>query len=385
MNEVACETEGPFRVKITGMDCGGCAMTIEDSIRKLPGVQQADVSFTTESMQVEGDISLDVIEKRLQELGYKIASTEPQYQAELPDPRGAMGFVQFLWGQPPLRMSMIVASAVIAGLLTLPGLSPIFGIEPLSALFATAVVVAGAPVFIKGFRALVFANRITIDLLMAIACIGALAIGELGEATTVILLFMLGEALEAYSAERARDSLRSLMALQPQEATILQADDDSQEHSESCSGDHDHQHNEAHQHNNHQPSSDDHAQQSHDHTLVISVDKVVIGDRVLVRPGQRIPVDGVVIKGLSTVNQAPVTGESVPVAKDVDDEVMAGTVNGEAALEIRTSKIAAEGTIARIAKLVEQAQAQRSPPNALSTGLPVGIPPPWSRWRYCLY
>jgi Cd2+/Zn2+-exporting ATPase len=95
--------------------------------------------------------------------------------------------------------------------------------------------------------------------------------------------------------------------------------------------------------------------------VVLPVDQVSIGDRVLVRPGQRIPVDGEVIKGLSSVDQAPVTGESVPVTKNVGDAVMAGTVNGEAALEICTSKPASEGTIARIAKLVEQAQAQRSP------------------------
>ena len=87
------------------------------------------------------------------------------------------------------------------------------------------------------------------------------------------------------------------------------------------------------------------------------VDQVAIGDRILVRPGQRIPVDGVVIKGLSTVNQAPVTGESVPVIKDVNDEVMAGTVNGEAALEIRTTKIAAEGTMEDLRKQTEAGDA----------------------------
>ena len=94
---------------------------------------------------------------------------------------------------------------------------------------------------------------------------------------------------------------------------------------------------------------------------MLPVDEVVVGDRVLVRPAQRIPVDGEVIQGTSSVNQAPVTGESVPIRKIAGDEVMAGTVNGEAALEVRVTRPAGEGTIARIAKLVEQAQAQRSP------------------------
>ncbi|ARN73325.1 heavy metal translocating P-type ATPase [Oceanicoccus sagamiensis] len=383
---LSTESTGPLKVKITGMDCGGCAMTIEDSIRKLEGVSSASVSFTTETMEVEGNIAMDSIEARLKELGYKINSDKPQTYAELPDHRGAAGFARFLWEQPPLRMAVCVAIAVILGIITLSGMDPIRGVEPLDAVFAAAVIISGAPVFLKGFRALIFANRITIDLLMAIATVGALGIGEYGEAVTVILLFMLGEALEAYSAERARDSLRSLMALQPQEATVLQAHSDNHsdhKHSESCSdNDHEHKPSVAHTHNhddhshtaqhahghNHEQGENcsghdhqSHDQGDHDHTVVMPVDQVQIGDRVLVRPGQRIPVDGVVIKGLSSVDQAPVTGESVPVVKDIDDTVMAGTVNGEAALEIRSTKVAAEGTIARIAKLVEQAQAQRSP------------------------
>ncbi len=357
---LSTDSTGPLKVKITGMDCGGCAMTIEDSIRKLDGVSSASVSFTTETMEVQGDIAMDSIEARLKELGYKINNDESHAYAELPDHRGAAGFARFLWEQPPLRMAVCVAIAVILGIITLNGMDPIMGVEPLDALFAAAVLISGAPVFLKGFRALIFANRITIDLLMAIATVGALGIGEYGEAVTVILLFMLGEALEAYSAERARDSLRSLMALQPQEATVLQAHTDSHDHNE-----HAHTEKHAHEHgencSGHNHDEHGHDEGAHDHTVVMPVDQVQIGDRVLVRPGQRIPVDGVVIKGLSSVDQAPVTGESVPVIKDIDDSVMAGTVNGEAALEIRSTKVAAEGTIARIAKLVEQAQAQRSP------------------------
>ncbi|MGK0498904.1 MAG: Cd2+/Zn2+-exporting ATPase [Oceanicoccus sp.] len=378
----------PLKVKIIGMDCGSCAMTIEDSIRKIDGVNCVEVSFTTESIEVDGDTTLDVIEARLKELGYKIGPNDAP-PIDFADHRGAMGFLHFLWGQPLLRSAIFVAIAVIVGLLTLNGVEPMMGVDPLDALFIAAVLFAGGPVFLKGFRALIFAHRITIDLLMAIASVGALGIDEYGEAVTVILLFMLGEALEAYSAERARDSLRSLMALQPQEATVLQVHSDSndhshQEHGEPSSDDHenDHKHKDIHEHTHnaacdnvdnhthqteaaneysHEQDHSDDSHQAHDHTVVLPVDQVSIGDRVLVRPGQRIPVDGEVITGISTVDQAPVTGESVPVLKQAGDEVMAGTVNGEAALEIRTTKLAAEGTIARIAKLVEQAQAQRSP------------------------
>jgi Cd2+/Zn2+-exporting ATPase len=277
----------------------------------------------------------------------------------------------------------MVTAAVAAGIVIIPlsGIGPIAGIPPLTLLFGAAVLVAGASVFIKGFRSLIFARRITIDLLMAIAAIGAIGIGATGEAITVILLFMLGEALEAYSAERARDSLRTLMSLQPQEATVLEAHSDNHGHDHDKnhdeSSDHDHGHDShghehavlqkshaeiQHDHGEHDHDDhNEHGDEPHDHQVIKPVEEVNVGDRVLVRPAQRIPVDGEIIKGISSVNQAPVTGEDMPVLKQVGDEVMAGTVNGEAAIEVRVTRPASEGTIARIAKLVEQAQAQRSP------------------------
>jgi Cd2+/Zn2+-exporting ATPase len=407
MNEVTTPTAAePQKFKIAGMDCGSCAMTIESSMRKLAGVEDVSVSFTTESMEIGGDVSTDEVEARLKELGYKFAEDAPIGATDIIERRGFMGFVHFLWAQPPLRRALLVTVAVIVGVFALQGLEPIAGFEVTTLFFGLAVIVAGAPVFIKGLRAVLFSGRITIDLLMAVACLGAIGIGETGEAVTVILLFMLGEALEAYSAERARDSLRSLMALQPQEATVLRAHagEDDHDHGddhdlEGCQGhddheghdhsshaalkshdqeshdhgnDHDHgahaghdhaEHDhEGHDHEGHDHEGHDHGgDEAHDHQVVLPVDQVVVGDRVLVRPAQRIPVDGEVIAGTSSVNQAPVTGESVPVRKIAGDEVMAGTVNGEAALEVRVTRPAGEGTIARIAKLVEQAQAQRSP------------------------
>jgi len=366
MSQVSSSTPAdPLKVKIAGMDCGSCAMTIENSMRQLPGVGDVSVSFTTESMEIGGDVNLEDIESRLKELGYRIAAEEPGGAIDVVERRGFMGFVRFLWDQPPLRRALFVTAAVIVGLFTLRGMDPIFGNEPLTLLFGAAVLIAGAPVFLKGLRALIFARRVTIDLLMAVACVGALGIGATGEAVTVILLFMLGEALEAYSAERARDSLRSLMALQPQEATVLRAHDEDHghEHAAHDHGENDHGHDhEAHDHGAHEHEQDHgHDDGGHDHQVTVPVEQVHVGERVLVRPAQRIPVDGEIIKGTSSVNQAPVTGESVPVRKSVDDEVMAGTVNGEAALEIRVTRPASDGTIARIAKLVEQAQAQRSP------------------------
>jgi len=329
------------KVRIAGMDCGSCAMTIENGIRQVPGVEEVSVSFTTETMDLSGDMSMDDISARIKELGYRIVDADEKPKTVAIEQRGLMGFLAFLWEQPHLRRAVFVSLAVFAGLILVPGEASFLGLNLLNSLFTAAVLVAGAPVFVKGIRALLHARSFTIDLLMAVAAFGAISIGATGEAVTVILLFMLGEALEAYSAERARDSLRSLLSLQPQEATVLRAHHDNHDH-------------DGHDHNAH-------AHDSHDHAVELPIEEVLIGDRVLVRPGQRIPVDGEIISGVSSINQAPVTGESVPVVKSVHDEVMAGTVNGEAALEVRVTRAADDGTIARIARLVEQAQAQRSP------------------------
>jgi Cd2+/Zn2+-exporting ATPase len=374
-----------LRVKIAGMDCGSCAMTIESSMRQLQGVRSVSVSFTTEQMEITGDAALPVIEARLKELGYRIASDAPAKSDLAGDSRGAAGFARFLWQQGRLRVALLVTAAVIIGVPLLAGV-PAFGTwSALDLLFVAAVVIPGIPVLIKGTRALVFGRRVTIDLLMSVAAVGALAIGETGEAVTVILLYTLGEALEAYSAERARGSLRSLMSLQPDEATVLREHRGG--HGEEEKHDHDdHGHDDGHGHDHHdhhdddyghEHAHDDHGDCGHDHhvhdehahepepvhfhSVVVPVAAVAIGETVLVRPGQRIPVDGVVSSGTSSINQAAVTGESIPVVRGSGDEVMAGTVNGEGALEIRVTRAAGDATIARIARLVEQAQSERSP------------------------
>ena len=366
----------PLRLKIAGMDCGSCALTIENSMRQLPGVSDVAVSFTTETMELTGTTPVAAVEQRLKELGYRLAESAappPGVATAAADLRGAAGFLRFLWEQPRLRLALVITGILLAGIPVLAGAPTLGGIAPLDLLFALAVLIPGAPIFAKGMRALVFAHRITIDLLMAVASIGALAIGATGEAATVVLLFTLGEALEAYSAEKARGSLRSLLSLQPQEATVLREHAGGHDEAAACAhDDHDHDHDHGHDHAKHEHAcSGDHAHHDHGHerepepahlhATVLPIAEVLIGERVLVRPGPRIPVDGEVLEGVSSINQAAVTGESEPVAVGPGGTVLAGTVNGEAALEIRVTRAASDATIARIARLVEQAQSQRSP------------------------
>jgi len=216
-------------------------------------------------------------------------------------------------------------------------------------------VVVGAPILLKGLRSLFVARHVTIDLLMGIATVGAAAIGETGEAAAVVLLFTLGEALEAYSAERSRDALRSLLSLQPDEATVLEAHADSHAAHDDHAG-HDHAGHEGHDHTPPAPVA-----ALHFHQLRRPTASVPVGAHILVRPGERIPLDGRILDGSSSINQAAVTGESMPVDRTVGDEVLAGTVNGPGALTVEVLRPAGLSTVTRIAQMVERALAERTP------------------------
>jgi Cd2+/Zn2+-exporting ATPase len=169
----------------------------------------------------------------------------------------------------------------------------------------------------RAARALV----LDINVLMAIAVAGAMALGDWLEAAAVVWLFGLAQALEARSLDRARHAIRTLMQLTPDVAIVRR---DGQE-------------------------------------LEVPATDVRVSDVVVIRPGQRLPVDGFVIAGESAVNQAPVTGESWPAEKGPGDEVFAGSINGDGALEIEAARLASDSTIARIVRLVEQAQQRRAP------------------------
>ena len=314
----------PFRFKVGGMDCASCAKTIERGLAELDGVDEVRVSFTTETIEGRGTVGADAVRQRVEALGYRLVEDVPPEATD--EPRGLAGFMRYLWREPALRLALVLGLVVLA---TAPlALGTVPGAERFVELLHLAVIaIAGFPIARRAVTSLVYARRITIDLLMTTAAVGAVAIGATGEAVTVVLLFTLGEALEGYSAARARASLGSLLALKPAEATVIREHD------------------------------------GHRHYKTIAAAELVPGDRVLVKPGERIPADGRVVAGASTVDQSAITGESVPVAvsADAEDEVFAGTINGDGTLEIETSRAAEDSTIAQIARLVEQAQAQRSP------------------------
>jgi Zn2+/Cd2+-exporting ATPase len=318
-----------FRYRIAGMDCASCAKTIERGVKDLDGIGDVRVNFTTEMLEGRGDVAVAALRERVEALGYRLVDDTAAADRPPEAPKGLGGFLTFLWQQPGLRVAALLGVAALATVPLELGADPALG--TLADVVRWAVIaIVGYPIARRGVGSLIYARRITIDLLMTTAAVGAVAIGASGEAATVVLLFTLGEALESYSAARSRASLGGLLGLRPDEATVV---------TEHAAGDGD----------------------AHRHYVVRAVADLAPGDRVLVKPGERIPADGVIVAGGSAIDGSAITGESVPVPCAAGDAVFAGTINGDGTLELEVARRADDFTISQIARLVEQAQAQRSP------------------------
>lgn len=327
---------------IAGMDCADCALKLERGVGQLDGVLQATVNFTAGKMWVEYDtdaVDQGVIAGRVQRLGYRVqepANAANAAAAVAP----ASTFVRFLTGHPR-DVSTLLAGLLLllAGVLTLGGAAGWL----VNGIIVLATVTGGWFVARRGLNVLWINRELDMNFLMTVAAVGALVIGELWEAALVMFLFSLGETLEAYTMDRARQSIRSLLNLAPATATRLTGCLDCEEHlgQDGYSG----------------GICPFCAQQE----TRVPVAELAVGDIILVKAGERIAMDGVVIAGSSAVNQASVTGESVPVDKALGGELFAGTLNGSGALEVRVTRLAADNTISRLIHLVEQAQAQKAP------------------------
>jgi Cd2+/Zn2+-exporting ATPase len=308
--------------QVDGMDCADCALHLEEALRRTPGVGRVNVDFSLARMRVlpqDGGAASTpaelqtVVQQVTEDLGYALRTRETGL-AEGREEDWRERFWRRRRDLTTVISGLLIGVAVILNLLGAPE-------AMVAGSFVTAIVVGGFYIARSGWAALRTAHSLDMNALMTIAAVGSIFVGEWAEGAVAMFLFSLGNTLEGYTMERARNAIRSLMDLSPRRATVLQGDQEQE----------------------------------------VAVEDLQIGNRIVVRPGERIPMDGTVLAGQSAVNQAPITGESVPVEKAPGDEVFAGTVNGQGALTIHVTRLATDTTISRIIKMVEEAQAQKAP------------------------
>lgn len=305
------------KLKITGLDCMDCARGLEASVEKLPGVEEVSLQFFDGVMTVAGDVAQKDLLMMITAMGYGVADEGQEGQNPADEPNAVLGFWRYLLAQVESRL------ALIAGLVVLLSLALGWLGTPewvVVSLQIGALMLAGWPIARSGLVNLWVNHTFNINFLMTLAGIGAVVIGEYAEAASLILLFDLAEALEGFTNERARGTISRLTSLTPTHAVKLEDGIES----------------------------------------LVPVERLVVGDQFIVRPGERLPLDGVIVEGESDLNQAPITGESLPVWKNVGDEVYSGTVNGSGRLIVEVTRLVADSTLHRIVEMVTEAQSLQS-------------------------
>ncbi|MHB1415732.1 MAG: heavy metal translocating P-type ATPase, partial [Chloroflexota bacterium] len=313
-DQAAAETTTEFR--IGGMDCADCALTLERNIATMGGVAEAKVNFASSTLVVRHGpkISPAKLSSVVEASGYTAMP--------LRAPAGERRRSFWLRNRRAILTSASGVALLLGIVLNLVRAPAIAGLAPAADIaFALAMILGGYHPARSGLYALLKSRTADMNVLMTIAGLGAAAIGQWAEGATVIFLFAFGNTLEGYTMDRARGAIRALMNMAPAEAHVKRNGAE----------------------------------------ISLPAEQVGVGEVVVIRPGEKIPVDGVVVAGASAVNQASVTGESVPVDRAVGDEVYAGSINERGYLEVEATKPYAENTISRIINLVEKAQAQRAP------------------------
>src|SRR5690625_2321457 len=331
--------------RIDGFSCANCAKTFEKNVKDISSVEDAAVNFGASQITITGDASVQQIEKAGAFENLKVVDKnrpEPEKTSFLKKHREVLISAVFM---------LAGFSLVIAG-----------GGQTWTAtgLFLASILIGGHRMFLTGITNLT-KLRFDMKTLMTIAVIGASLIGEWPEAAVVVVLFAVSESLEKYSMEKARESIQSLMNIAPGTAVI-----------KTTSG-----------------------------TKTVPVEEVEIGDMMVIKPGDKLSMDGIIRYGSTDINQAAITGESLPVAKLTGDEVFAGTLNGSGYLEVEVTKHNEDTTLSKIIRLVEEAQGKRAPaqhfvdqfakyytPAIMAAALLVTVIPPlffgarWDGWVY---
>lgn len=316
---MSTETLKTDELHVEGFHCADCAVTIEKTVAKLGGVEFVKANFTSGKVKVDYDpvkLGYDDLVRSVEKIGYRVTDLAHRNFKK-----------KSFWTDREFHFTLISGLALGLGLVihfftSNPTMIEIFGRSfTVSVIFYLAGIFFGAFYFSREGWASIRNLRFNMNFLMSLAIVGAIIIGEYVEAASLAFLFSLAELLESYAIERARNSLRELMRLSPEEARIRKKNKE----------------------------------------VTVSVDEVKVGNVLVTRPGEKVALDGEIIVGASSVNQAPITGESVPVRKEVGDKAYAGSINIEGYLEIRVTAASENTMLARIIHLVEEAEAQKAP------------------------
>jgi Zn2+/Cd2+-exporting ATPase len=333
-----CENETTQVFQVQGLDCASEVALIEQHLARVPGVCSVRASAVTGQATVVHTLEPGSVERLLAQVGLQAAEAR---RLAAPAPRATGTLVALA----------LAALGVAAGFVSMP-LAVVF--------YLPAILIGGAPIARKGWQRARH-GALDMNVLMSVAVLGAMAIGEWGEGAATVVLFSLAQLLEARSLERARRAISGLMDLAPETAVVLRDGAEAQ----------------------------------------VPAAQVARGETIVVAPGARFPLDGIVERGRSDVDQSPLTGESLPVPREPGEGVFAGSINGSGALTVRVTRPAAETTLARILRRVEEAQASRAPtqgfverfarvytPAVIALALLTALVPPllaggaWLAWTY---
>ncbi len=297
---------------VAGLDCPAEEQLIRKQLQDVSEIEHMEFNFIAEEVTIHHRLPvIDALQQRIESLGMSVRSQGTRRLAK----EGEKAVSDFSWKIILLAGILALFSEIMAYYLNTE--FSVWIIAP--ALLAIGL--SGPPTFKKGWLAL-RTKAMNINSLMLIAIIGAIFIGAWPEAAMVTVLFALAERIERYSLDKARLAIRSLMQIAPEIARVKQDNGQWQ---------------------------------------TTPIEQVHLDAVFKVKPGERIPLDGVVVLGKSTVNQAPITGESMPVSKEIDDTVFAGTLNEYGVLEVKVTKASGDTLLAKIGKAIEQAQAERAP------------------------
>jgi Cd2+/Zn2+-exporting ATPase len=342
-----CELHAESVFRIEGMDCHEEVAILERRLKSLAGLEMLDADVVGQRLRIQ----YDAAKLTTSGIAEAVAQTGMRAWLEHEEPRLASASI---WRE---RLVLLSGAFLAFGLVTQLSSAPT---ATWLSSYLVAVALAGSQTARRAWLSM-RAGHLDIHVLMMVAVAGAIALGEWAEGASVVFLFALAQVLEARAMERARGAIRALMDLAPADALVRRAGAEA----------------------------------------IVPVDEIAVGDLVIVRPGEKIPLDGLVDAGQSHVNQAPITGESLPVLKEPGDEVFGGAINGRGALEVTVTRLRRDSTLARIIHLVERAQAQRAPsqtfvdrfarvytPIVLVLACAIALVPPivaggdWGTWIY---